>query len=470
MRLFLLFTLACFLRTPPSKPAAKPDEGGSKPGVSATWERSATNILVLVLDDIGPNGVRAYDEVEDQPKTPTIDKLARDGVLFHNAYSYPVCSAARAALLTGRYARRTGMGDALMLDDPERLPHAEVTIPEMLDRAGRSYASAAVGKWHLAGKGAAGWKRDALDQGFDSHRGSPANILSYQTGLVDATYSHYEKLDNGTLGISKTYATTETVDDTLKAIRQMPEPWFTWVSFNAPHDPFHVPPGPLNKTGVAESDSRTLKYRAMITAMDLEIGRLLDSLDPAVRDRTMVFVIGDNGGPPGVLPDPLDGRQAKFTLYEGGTNVPFIVAGAGVRARGEESKALVHVVDLFPTVAELARVDTPRNLDGFSLMPLLADPKAAWRREVLFTERFRPVGPGPYDEEYVAVRDKRYKLMEVRKKGEPTQRHLFDLRGKVVDGEPLTDLDADARAAQKRLELALKGYEALPYEGPELLR
>ena len=468
MRAFLLFLLACVIRTPPSKPAGKPDR--DKPGYSQTWERSATNVLVLVLDDIGPNGVRAYDEVKDQPRTPTMDKLARDGVLFRNAYSYPVCSAARAALLTGRYGRRTGMGDALMVGDPDRLPHAEQTLAELLKRAQRPYATAAVGKWHLAGKAAKHWKRDALDQGFDSFHGSPANIFSYGSGAQDASYTNYEKLDNAQLSVSTRYATTETVDDALDAIRKMPEPWFTWVAFNAPHDPFHVPPGDLNKAGATESDNQFVKYRAMITAMDMEIGRLLDQMPDDVRDRTMVFVIGDNGGPPTAVPPPLNGREAKFTVYEGGTNVPFIVSGAGVKARGEESKALVHVVDLLPTVAELARVKPERNVDGFSLLPLLADPKAPFKREVLFTERFRPVGPGPWNEVQVAVRDKRYKLMEIRKEGEPNERFVFDLRGKVIDGEPLTDLDADAKAAVRRLETALKTYESIPYEGPPKLR
>lgn len=454
MVLVLLALLGCPFRPPPGGPAT--------PARGHRVEAGATNVLVVLLDDVGTNGIRAYGDVEDLPKTPVIDGLAAEGVMFRAAYANPSCSPTRAALLTGRFARRTGMGDALGVDEAARLSHAERTIPEML---GPRWHTAAVGKWHLAGKGVTGWERDALDQGFDSHRGSAANLVSFFGGLPGASYTHWEKLVNGQVSVRDRYATTDTIDDAIDAIRGMPEPWFTWVAPNAAHDPFHVPPAALIRTPLPEAPTRHQMFRASIEAVDHEIGRLLDAIDPGVRARTMVFVIGDNGTPGQVLPPPLDGRQGKHTVYETGTRVPFIVSGAGVTARGATSRALVHVVDLLPTVAAIAGAD-PRDgrpIDGFDLAPLLADTDARWPRDVVFTEQFRPVGPGPWDEEAVAVREKRYKLMELREHGELTERHLFDLRGRVDDGPDLLGkpLEPEAKEALARLESALAGYRAL---------
>ena len=460
----LLLLLACPVKTGPQ------GNGGGKERtqrpntrISNSWAPRATNVLVLLLDDVGTNAVKLYGEFPDAARTPTITALANDGVLFQNGYTYPTCSPARAALLTGRYGRRTGVGDAIGVLSADRLSHKEVTIPEMLERAPAKWSSAAVGKWHLAGHEASGWKRDARTQGFDSYSGAPGNLFTYGQGLQDASYFKFEKLVGGKVTVEETYATTDTVDDAIAAIQRMPEPWLTWVGFHGAHSPFHVPPDRLIRRKIDDDASRIDKFRGMVTAMDTEIGRLLDSMDPGVRDRTMVVVIGDNGTDGKVVPPPLHGKQAKFTLYEGGTHVPFIVSGAGVSARGGESRALVHVVDLFPTVAAIAKVEPKVKLDGYSLRPLLANPKAAWRRDVLYTERFLPNGMGPWTEQHVAVRDRRYKWMEVREKGRATQTYLFDLKGRIDDGKNLLDgpLDEEAKAARAKLKKALAGYEKI---------
>lgn len=459
MVLVLLALLGCPLRAPTGGPVA-PARGEAR-------HAGPANVLVILLDDVGTNAIGAYGEVEDLPKTPVIDGLAADGVLFRQAYANPSCSPTRAALLTGRFARRTGMGDALVIDEAARLPHAEALIPE---RLGPRWHTAAVGKWHLAGKGVSGWERDALDQGFDTHKGSAANLVNFSGGLPGASYTHWEKLVNGQVTIRDAYATTDTIDDAIDAIRGMPEPWFTWVAPNAAHDPFHEPPARLIHTPLPRDPTRHHLYRASIEAVDTEIGRMLDAIDPAVRSRTVVFLIGDNGTPGQVLPPPLDGRQGKHSVYETGTRVPFVVSGAGVTARGAESKALVHVVDLLPTVAGIAGFDARdgRPIDGWDLAPLLADPQAPWRRDVVFTETFRPVGPGPWEEEAVAVRERRYKLMELREHGELIERHLFDLRGRIDDGPDLlgAPLDPEAKEALARLEIALAEHRALSGASP----
>ena len=100
-----------------------------------------TNVLVVVLDDVGTDKVSSYAEVPNAPATPRIDALGRQGVRFRNAYAYPVCSPTRAAILTGRYARRDGMGAIVRWQGKWELPLSEVLLPELLDASGNKGAT-----------------------------------------------------------------------------------------------------------------------------------------------------------------------------------------------------------------------------------------------------------------------------------------------------------------------------------------
>src|SRR5262249_14983720 len=173
-----------------------------------------------------------------------------------------------------------------------------------------------------------------------------------------------------------TYATTEQVDDAIARIQAMPEPWFLYLAFNAPHQPFHAPPPNLHTYHLFGNpdDTPDLHFHAAIQAMDTEIGRLLSTLSPAKRERTTIVFLGDNGTPNEAITPPFEPGKAKGTLYEGGVHVPLIVQGRGVRAPGRESDVLVNSVDLFPTVLALLGIDATtavadgRPLDGVSML------------------------------------------------------------------------------------------------------
>jgi arylsulfatase A-like enzyme len=380
---------------------------------------------MLVADDLGVDIMASYDVHPEPAHTPVIDQLALDGVLFRNAYSYPSCSAARAATLTGRFGRRTGIGDILTFTgDTFELPLAEVTVAEALRASALGYSVSAVGKWHLSGARTASFYDHPLLQGFDGWIGTASNLenaLLIQEGRTG--YYHWEKSLNGnaSVGLVDGYVTSDTVDDAIAKISTMPEPWFLWVAFNAPHDPFTAPPPGLLREPVAEDASRPDLYRSMVEAMDTEIGRLLDSVGDELRDRTTVVFVGDNGTPADAVLSPFDETRAKPSLYEGGTHVPLLVTGPAVAVPGAESEAMVHVVDLFATTLDLAGVDPSTviddaghavRIDGQSLLPYLADPSRPGRRTTLFTERFAPIGPPPYAKrDRVALRGDRYKII-----------------------------------------------------------
>ena len=406
----------------------------SLPSTSATSSTSSppSNLVIVLLDDAGIDLFADWGSPDPAP-TPTLDALAATGVRFQQAYASPVCSPARAALLTGRYGRRTGVGGVIgSADAPFALPLDEVTLPELLRDAPDPWTTAFVGKWHLT---TLDWPDADLQpglQGFDHHRGSIGNLGNPRRGY---DYFRWRKQSDGVVGVSEVYATTDTIDDAIDLIRTMPEPWLLVLFPHAPHQPAHVPPAHLLSAPPPHDPRPRDLVKVMLEAFDTELARLLAELD---LDRTTVVVTSDNGTHPEALPRP-DPDRGKGTLGELGVRVPLVVAGASVPTPGD-SDALVHLVDLFPTVAELTGASSPPSipLDGHSLVPWLSDPVAghgATARSVLYNERFQPNGPPPYAQyDWRSLRDGPWLYVERR-----SGISLFDLR----DGPYGQDLLAD---------------------------
>ncbi len=447
------------------------------------------NVLVVLLDDVGTDMLGVYDEHPSPPPTPRLDALADEGLLFRNAYSAPVCSPTRAAMLTGRLGRRYGLGvivDAWDVLHP--LPDSEVLIPRMLEQSpDLDYASSVAGKWHL-GNSIQGLSHPA-DMGFDWHAGSMDNLRTPSV-LDDGREKSYEmwvKNTNGTVDWEDTYATTDSIDDAISRMATMPEPWFLYVPLNAAHSPVHVPPRHLHSQDIDEDSSDSAKYRAVVEATDTEIGRLLDAIPAPVAARTTVMVLGDNGSPDWAITPPRTAPQYKGTLYEGGINVPFIVRSPFVTEAGSETDALVHVVDVFATTAILAGVDpnqvtrpdllggpdTVIETDGESLLPFFTDPDHPSLREYVFSERFANNGEGPYTyEDKRAIRDERWKLIRLQTELGPIEDRFFDLAEddlETVDLLTEGPLTPEAADAYDRLDEALgEQMLALVYDVPAL--
>jgi arylsulfatase A-like enzyme len=324
------------------------------------------------------------------------------------------------------------------------------------------------GKWHLTNFHAADhWAVNPNEQGFDWWSGTTGNI---QLAMEDShihDYYDWEQIENGKAAFTQHYATSDSTDDGIARIAAMPEPWFMYMAYQAPHAPFEVPPPELlgRERSVPKTDRQ--KFTAMIEALDHEIGRLLASIPADVKARTTVIFLGDNGTPSEVVGAPLDAKRSKISLYEGGVRIPLIISGPAVRAPGTWSPALVDIVDVFPTVAALARVDTaaleiagkPLALDGYSLLPYLVDPKAPSQHAFLYSERFAPNGPPPYQVDLRTVRDADYKLVKNEMTGVEA---LFDLHATrwwldegpdlLSAGTPLST-EREAQLAALRLEL-----------------
>jgi len=347
--------------------------------------------------------------------------------------------------------------------------------------------------------------------GFEHHRGPLSNLPNAEG---PGAYYSYEKVTDGVPGWSLKYATTDQVDDALELIDDFgDDPWFVWLAFSAAHLPLHPPPSDLHSqqlngpqlpggargnqlaglgaspassgppgsggTGTpmpggapppphggsigigdgplpTKAPHATTYVKAMLEAVDSELGRLLDSLPPAVRADTLIVVVGDNGTEGEAIEPPWDPTRGKGTMFEAGLRVPFIVSGPGV-ARGGVSDALVHTTDLFATISGAVGANGAVGIDSVDMAAALADPASPGPRQWVYTERFRPNGVGPYEVRDRAVRDTRFKLVRREINGIWVDDLLFEV---VVDPDEALDL-ADPTPVGAQAQAAFAKLSAL---------
>ena len=375
--------------------------------------QSSNNLLVIVADDLGVDYVTAYREGSAPAPTPNIDALAKRGVLFRNAWANPSCSPTRASLMTGRYPFRTLVGRWIRYPNNSEpigtLSDREWTLPEVLDRAKSGYAHACVGKWHI----------NDVREGLltPTKRAGWSHFTGTMWGQIPS-YTRWPRVANGRESTSTKYATTQMTDDALAWIKAQSKPWVCYLTYCAPHLPLHAPPSHLHTqklSGLSPSRQPRPFYRAMIEAMDTEMGRLFKALGSELAHTNVIF-IGDNGSVQRMAVAPFDGNRAKGTPYEGGLNVPLIVAGPDVKSGGREVKALTSAVDVFATALDLCKAKSglPSWVanDSVSLVPYLTNPAQKPLRKFVYSEQFTGAKwPRPNQNGHSVIRDERYKLI-----------------------------------------------------------
>jgi arylsulfatase A-like enzyme len=275
-----------------------------------------------------------------------------------------------------------------------------------------------------------------------------------------------------------TYATTQEIDDAIERINAVPEPFFAYVALSAAHGPMIAPPDELITVPLPERPNQADYVVSMLEAADTEIARLLASIPPDVLARTTVVVLGDNGTADQAITPPWNPRRAKASLYEAGVRVPLIVSGPLVAQPGSRVESMVEVVDLLPTIAEIAGIDptaitradgAPVTLDGTSFVRYLADPTAPPTHEHMYAERFSPNGRPPYTvADDRMLRDADYKVILNALNGHV---EFFELTPGVVDEGPDllasgVPLDTMQQAALDRLLDEVREItDAMPFDG-----
>jgi arylsulfatase A-like enzyme len=417
------------------------------------------NIIVILADDLG-NADLGYRGGEI--KTPNIDKLANEGVRLESFYGQPVCTPARAALMTGRYPMRHGLQTLVIFPSHTYgLPTDERTLPQALKDAG--YKTAMVGKWHL---GHADQKYWPQNRGFEHFYGNLVGEVDYFTkdrgGLID-----WQR--NGTFLKEDGYFTTQIGDEAVSLIESHDpsKPLFLYVASLAPHAPYQAPQDLLDRYPSIENENRRT-YAAMISGLDDQVGRIVAALEKTgLRDNTIIIFTSDNGGATSALfatgarseeerkaegleasakPPASNGslRGGKGTLHEGGVRVPTIVNWPGTLEPRVVNEPL-HMVNIMPTLLALGdgsgSADHP--FDGRDMWQTLAEGKPSPNDDILIN--VEPVRG--------ALRKGNWKLVKVATL--PGKTELFDLS---KDPSEQNNIAADHPDIVRDLEARLMAY------------
>lgn len=373
------------------------------------------NVVLIIADDLSPDYLGCFSTTTDTAVTPVIRSLAERGIRFTNFWSTPLCSPTRSEIFTGRYPFRTGIGTVVVNGQSKQLDTGEMSLPRVLKKHPTAkYATADIGKWHLHLPNPPAQRSYPNVMGYDLYSGNFSGMLP--------DYSKYPRIRNGVIDTVKTYATTQTVNDVIEWVTSLSSstPFFCWLAFNAPHSPYHVPPETLCDTKGLVNDTNAIKrntvpyFKAMVQAMDTELGRLLKFLDSkGLTDNTDIIFIGDNGNAPQVAQN-VDPKKAKATCYHYGVHVPLIVAGPSVVRPGRTNTSLINATDLFATIPELCsysawREAVPKTttIDAVSFLPIIKD-DAVSVRSWAFSEQFtKPAIPA----DAKTIRNERYQLL-----------------------------------------------------------
>ncbi|NIA15498.1 MAG: sulfatase-like hydrolase/transferase [Nitrospiraceae bacterium] len=404
-------------------PPAHAGGGGKRP-----------NILFLFTDDQRFDAVRALNNPEVH--TPHMDRLVKQGVAFTHAHimgsqSGAVCMPSRAMLMSGR--------DAFHLEkDGQSIPAGDVTLPEQLRKHG--YVTFGTGKWH---NGRASYAR-SFSAGANIFFGGMSNHLKVPVHDFDPS----GKYDKSRQYVAKKFSSELFSDSAIAFLSEHDgqRPFFAYVSYTAPHDPRMAPKEyadlyPPEKVSLPPNfmpehpfDNGELRirdeelapfprtpavvkehigaYYAMITHLDAQIGRVLETLEAkGLAEDTIIIFAGDNG-----LAVGQHGLMGKQNLYEHSVRVPLVFSGPGL-PKGEKRDALCYLHDVYPTICGLVGVPTPDSVESKSLVPLIDDAKAKGRGSLA----------GSYRSVQRMVRDERWKLICYNVKGQQTQQ-LFDVR------------------------------------------
>lgn len=368
------------------------------------------NFLIIFTDDHGYGDVSTYHPSD--VRTPNIDRLAAEGMLFTNMRANcTVCSPSRAALLTGKFPDRVGVPGVIRTRPEDSWGYLTPCVPTLADELKTAgYHTAVIGKWHLGLDS----PNTPNERGFDLFHGFLGDMMdSYTTHLRQG---HNYMRHNTEVIDPQGHATdifAGWAADYFKERAQDKKPFFLYLAFNAPHFPIEPPAewiAKVKQRAPQIEESRALNV-ALIEHLDDRIGRVLAALKEVGLDQnTVVAFSSDNGGslPHAQNNDPW--RDGKTSHYDGGLRVPFMLRWPGHIKAGSRSDYCGLNFDLFPTFLELAGVKPAADLDAVSLVPLFKGGSIEKPRDLYFVRR--EGGPQHNGKSYEALIRGDWKLMQ----------------------------------------------------------
>lgn len=389
--------------------------------LAASPSNDRPNIIFIFADDIGISG---FSCTGGQFKTPHVDALAKEGLLFENCFSMPLCGPSRAAVMTGRYGFRTGVVDNNT--GGKATPQKETSVARALRQAG--YATAVAGKWRQlqylsTPEEARAWGFDEFMVWYDKKGGER---------YWDPHYNHNGKEVEGKGKYGPDLLHEFVVDF---ATRHKDRPFFVYYPMPHVHAPI------LRTPDTPEGQEKGKLLADNVAYMDKLVGKLAAEIDRlGLGEKTLIAFTGDNGSPGGgsVHNRRIDG--GKGSLKEGGTRVPLVCRWKGTTPAGTVCKDLVDFTDFFATFADLAGAPQPEGvtLDSRSFAPQLKGQPGQPREWVYVQLR---------DQRY--VRDARWKLY-----GDGAFCDLKEAPWREIPVAASGE-DAEASAARRRLQAVL---------------
>ena len=414
------------------------------------------NVVIALCDDLGYGDLGCFGH--PHIKTPNLDLLATEGMRLTDCYAAaPVCSPARAGMLTGRTPYRCGIYDWIPKNAPMHLRRQEITIATLLRNAG--YTTCHVGKWHCNGKFNSPDQPQPSDHGFDYW-------FSTQNNAGPTHHNPDNFVRNGKpVGLLNGYSSELIVDEAIHWLRNrwdIVRPFCMFVWFHAPHEP------------IATGDEfmrmyegrKEAVYYGNVSQMDHAVGRLMQALDEMhLRDDTFVMFTSDNGPEtlkryPGAhrsfgSPGPL--RGMKLHMYEGGIRVPGIIRWPGPARAGAVCHEPVNGADILPTLCAMASVSVPKDrvIDGASILPILEGQSVG--REVPLYWRYDKALSRPYT---VAMRQGDWKILA---DTNMTRFELYNLRDDL--GETKDRAESEPGRLEAMKETLIELHQQIDVEG-----
>tara|TARA_B100000575_G_scaffold245872_1_gene210616 strand:- start:709 stop:2451 length:1743 start_codon:yes stop_codon:yes gene_type:complete len=353
-------------------------------------DKTPPNVILIITDDQGYGDL----SFNGNPNiiTPALDNFAAESVRFNNFYVSPVCAPTRSSLMTGRYSLRTGVRDTY--NGGAIMASSEVTLAEMLKQA--NFTTGIFGKWHLGDN----YPSRPSDQGFDEsliHLAGGMGQVGDFTNYFKKDTSYFDPIlwHNNEQKPYKGYCSDIFTENAIEFIeKNKNNPFFCYLSFNAPHNPLQVPdeyyqayktldptdgidPELIPNEKISEkTKDNTRKVYAMVTNIDDNLKKLFNKVDElGIKDNTIVIFMTDNGPQHARYVAGMKGR--KSSVYNGGIRVPFFLRFPAMFSGNQEVNQITAHIDLLPTLSKLCNVEMPRDrkIDGRSFIPSINSEK-----------------------------------------------------------------------------------------------
>ena len=379
---------------------------------SLSSQADAPNIIVMVADDLGWSDVGFHGGRDIA--TPSLDRLAREGVQLDRFYTTPICSPTRAGLMTGRDPVRLGVVYGVIMPWHTAGIHPEETfLPELFLNTG--YQTAMVGKWHL---GHAQQTYHPNNRGFEHFYGHLHTEVGFFPPFSNQGGKDFQR--NGVSIKAQGYETFLLADEVSRYIRERDKekPFFVYMPFIAPHTPLDAPldlqdkyadlkdsrlPARSKQTDqtrminklMMQPSARSM-YAAVVDGMDQAVGQVLDTLDAeGIADNTIVLFFSDNGGAAYATggADNVPLRGGKGETFEGGIRVVSVMRWPNQLDAGGKMGSIMSVMDVLPTLTSAAGIKVSTNfpLDGRDMMPAIRDGLEIPRQDYLFFASETPI-------------------------------------------------------------------------------